>query len=426
MALTTRLELRAQQRLALTPDVRLRLTMLRMGPAELAEELAREAARNPFLLYEARVSSGSVTMPDAAESLVAPEESFQENLRRQVGRKGLSPRVQAATLLLITELRADGFLDAELEELAGEHGIGLELLEQALFVLHSCEPAGIGARSVSECLRLQLVDNGLTPDEAQATLTSLPDFARRDWKKIGTALGLDEAAVRDRAILLRGLSPRPVIATEGAEAAPLIADLRLVRLADGAVRVEPADSARPAARLDLTMVHKAATEGFAPELLERAKALLGALDQRGRTLARIGEWLAQKQSGFFLHGAAGLVPATRIELAGELGLHPSTISRALAGKAVDIDGRLWPLSVFFSTALPGTDGPVSSRAVQRKLAELIAAEPAGMPLSDDTLARMLRAEGVDIARRTIAKYRQGLRIPPSSTRRRAALSRRGG
>src|SRR5690606_14546353 len=147
--------------------------------------------------------------------------------------------------------------------------------------------------------------------------------------------------------------------------------------ADGGVTVEPSATDGPRARLDQAMVHKAATEGFAPELLARARSLIAAVEQRGRTLERIGAWLAETQRGFFQSGIAGLVPATRQDLAASLGLHPSTVGRALSGKAIDVDGRLWPLGVFFSAALPGPDGVVSSRAVQRRIAELIAAEPAG-------------------------------------------------
>lgn len=430
MALNPRLELRAQQRIALTPELRARLHMLRLPPAELAEELAREAARNPFLLFDpgSAPAARATETPEAADLLQARAAPFQDDLRRQIDRMGLPPLIAAAALLLIAELRADGFLDVALEDLAEERGLSTELLDEGLAALQRCEPAGIAARSVAECLLLQLLDRGLPRPAAQATVEALPLFVRQDWKRVGAALGLDPAAVRERAALLRGLSPRPLTpeAEDTTPAAPLIAELRLVRGAEGAVSVVPVEGrARPALRLDQAMVRRATTEGFAPDLLQRARALIAALDQRGRTLTRIGEWLAQKQAGFFARGSAGLVPASRQDLAADLGLHPSTVGRALAGKAIDIDGRLWPLSVFFSAALAGAEGPVAARAVQRRIAELVAAEPAGQPLSDDALAGLLREQGVDIARRTVAKYRQGLRIPPSSTRRRQAVSRRG-
>ncbi|WP_417625630.1 RNA polymerase sigma-54 factor [Pararhodobacter aggregans] len=425
MALNPRLELRQQQRLALTPDVRLRLNMLRMGPGELADELAREAARNPFLLLDRPASRPSAPFEGLDIDAQARSAPFQEDLRLQIERMDLPRGIAALALFLIAELGPDGFLDTDLEVLADEQGIDTERLEQALAALHRCDPPGIGARTVTECLSLQLVDKGLGRDEAAATLRLLPLFARRDWARIGRELGLDPAGAEARAALLKGLTPRPALpaAEPEVEAAPLLPDLRLVRGDGGSLSIEPADTSRPRLRLDAAMVHKAASEGFAPELLVRARALLAALEQRGHTLARIGDWLADHQAGFFQQGIAGLLPATRQDLAGALGLHPSTVGRALAGKAIDIDGRLWPLGVLFSTGLPTTEGVVSSRVVQRRIAELIAAEPHGRPLSDESLAGLLREQGVDIARRTVAKYRQGLRIPGTATRRRMAAAR---
>ncbi|MCB1388497.1 MAG: hypothetical protein KDK12_05010 [Rhodobacteraceae bacterium] len=422
MTLNPRLQLRTQQRLAITPDIRLRLDLLRMGPAELSEALASEAARNPFLLFDPPATAPRPTIP--VDTVAAPPAPFQHDLYRQIERQHLAPGIEMLARRLIAELRADGYLDADLESLAEETGTPLAAVEAALTALQTCEPAGIAARSVAECLTLQLVDQGLDRDAAEATLALLPDFARRDWAGIGAALGLDRAEVLARAALLRGLSAQPIRDPDAPDHSALSADLRLQRDASGALRIEPVTSSWPSARLDLGMVQKAATDGFAAELLARARALLAALEQRGRTLERIGGWLVENQAGFLRQGVSGLRPATRIDLAAALSLHPSTISRALAGKAIDIDGRLWPLGVFFSSALPARGGPVSSRSVQRRIAELIAAEAPGQPLSDESLAGLLREQGVDIARRTVAKYRQGLRIPSSSARRKLSASRR--
>ncbi|WP_127106253.1 RNA polymerase factor sigma-54 [Pararhodobacter zhoushanensis] len=422
--MSPRLELRLEQRLALTPELRTRLAILRMSPSELADELAREAGRNPFLLVESRSAGQAVTLSveDRQTAHAAP---FQDDLRRQIGRMALPERIAAMALLLISELGPDGLLDTDLATLAEEYALDEDELAEALTALQRCEPAGIGARTVGEALSLQLIDKGLSADQAATTVGQLAAFARQDWKSIATALGLSQSEARDRADLLRSLTAHP-IHDDGRDAATILSpDLKLLRKA-GEISVVPVDSNRPVAALDHAMVRKAETENFAPELLARARAMLAALEQRGKTLGRIGTWLAQTQAGFFDHGPLAMVPATQQDLAAELGLHPSTVSRALAGKAIDVDGRLWPLSIFFSATLQSAGGPVSARAVQRQIAELIAAEPAAKPLSDDAITRMLHDRGVDIARRTVAKYRQGLRIPPSSTRRRLAASKRGG
>ncbi len=422
MALNPRLELRTEARLSLTPEVRLQLSVLRMNAADLAEELAREAARNPFLRVESRAPA--IALPLAEVALVAPEVSFHENLRRQIRHLDLPRPIAALALTLIAELREDGFLDIALDDLARERGHSVADLEGALMALQSCDPPGIGARSVAECLRLQLVDLGLPAPEAAATIAQLSAFARQDWKAVGAALGLDADGVQARAALLRGLTARP-IADDTAQAAVLVPDLRLVRVSDGTLRIDNESRTLPLVSLDAAMVRRAEAEGFAADLLTRARALLAAVDRRGLTMARIGGWLVQTQTAFFHAGPAALAPATRRDLADALGLHPSTITRALQAKAIDVDGRLWPLSVFFSAALPGASGPVSARAVQRLIVDLIGGEEPHLPLSDETLVGLLHAQGVDIARRTVTKYRQGLRIPPSSTRRRLAAARRG-
>lgn len=424
MALKTRLELRQQRRLALTPAVQTRLKMLRLSPVDLEEEIAREAARNPFLLFE-RAMPASGAAPSVEDVAAASSVGFQESLRHQLAAMNLAPGTAALADLLVGELRDDGYLDCDLTTLAAEFDLPLAALETALVHVQACEPAGVGARDLSECLFLQLMDKGLTRAQAAATIAQLPSFARRDWTGIARTLELDEAGARALGDLVRALVPRPVVARAEAQSEYLRADLRLSRRGDGTLAAVIESAACPRVRIDESLARRSGGEGFAPELLTRARALIAALDLRGRTLQRIGDWLVETQTGFFATGIEALAPASRSGLAQELGLHPSTVSRAVAGKAIDVDGRLWPLSTFFSTPVPGADGPVAARAVQRRIAQLIGEEPSGRPLSDAALVEILRAEGVDIARRTVAKYRQGLRIPPSSQRRRLATTRQG-
>jgi RNA polymerase sigma-54 factor len=422
-----RLVLRQTQKLALTPVVRMSLSILRMAPADLTEEIAREAERNPFLRHEApRIGPARGATPAATPAEPAAREaSFQESLRGQLSLMALPEATHALALFLVSELREDGILDVSLDELAEETGAPLTDLEQALAALQSCDPAGIGARDLRECLELRLVDQGLSRPDAAATVADMALFAARDWAGIARKLGIDRAEAEHRAALLRRLSPRPVRAND---AAPVLAQPDLILTRDGTGTLGVTVNARhlPTLRIDPALLAHGRADRFAPELLERARALIAALEQRGRTLQRIGDWLVARQAGFFLRGPDALRPATRAELAADLGLHPATVGRAIAGKAIDVDGRLWPLSSLFSTALPGPNGDVSARAVQRRILALVAEEPPGRPLSDAALTDALRAEGVDIARRTVAKYRQGLRIPATATRRRIASSRDGG
>jgi len=420
MALRTRMDLRQTQDLALSAQMRVALSVLRMSPLELAEEIAREAAHNPFLLHDATPSHSA---PQAwAGEVTAHEASLHVSLTRQLAMMDLPPRVEAAAQLLVGELREDGMLDVALGNLATELGLPVELLETALAALQRCEPAGVGARDLPESLRLQLTDKGLSPTEAAQTVTHMRLFIQREWAAINRVLALPRAQAEKRAALVHSLSTHPAAVPQAVETLSR-PDLQLERTSGGALSVTLTRE-RPIVVLDEALVKRASTDGFAPELLARARALLAALDQRGQTLQRIGDWLLEYQAGFFTSGLAALAPLTRAALASALSLHPSTISRAVAGKSIDVDGRLWPLSVFFSAAIP-TQGPeISARQVQTRISALITAEPRERPLSDEALVQHLNAEGVDIARRTVAKYRQGLRIPSSAVRRRRAMNRR--
>ncbi len=431
MAVTPRLELRQRTGLALTPAMRRALSILRMPPGELDAALARAVARNPFLL-PAPAPSGPLPnqldapRPAETETMAARAPSFQDALLHQLALIGLQEPTASLARLLIGELREDGFLDTPLDELTSAWHVPAEMLDEALAALQQCEPPGIAARDLGECLRLQLAALGLTPAEAAETVRHLDLFARADWAALARRLGLGAREARARTALLKRLSPRPVVPGETEAVALPAPDLIAERDRDGAVSIRLVRDAGPRVMLDDSLVRRAQQEGFASDLLADARALIAALDQRGRTLGRIGAWLAQHQAGFFLHGPQAMRPATRAALAAELDMHPSTIGRAIAGKTIDVEGRLWPLERFFSRALGEGDEAVAAFTIQQRIKAMIASEPAQAPLSDDALAQALRAEGVDIARRTVAKYRQGLRIPNSAARRRQAVSARRG
>lgn len=425
MALNPSLQLRQQQRLALTPEVRTRLGLLRMAPHELDEELARLASRNPFLVHT-RSSSGSGGLPsgDGAQELVqAAQEPFQTSLLRQLHEMQLSDVIRAAAVYLVGELDETGLLDVDLDDLVRELALPSSVLVAGLSALQSCDPVGIGARSVGECLELQLRAKGVDAHAAQQIVANLSGFARKDWAGLRRALGADLATVRAHAEMLRELTPRPEIVRTEDVVQALRPDLRADFEANGRVRLVLVTSVQASVSLDEAMIARAEADGFAPELVREARAIRAALEMRGKTLQRIGDWIAAKQAAFFAAGLKALVPATRADLAADLGLHPSTIGRAIAGKAIDIEGRLWPISDLFSAALTGANGQVSAASVKKRITELVAGEESDAPLADDAITKLLHSEGVDISRRTVAKYRQGLHIPSSSVRRREARAR---
>lgn len=419
MALKPGLSLRQSQRLALTPTIRTGLSILRLSAADLEEALSQAAGSNPFLL---RARPGPSAGEIALETLAA-RPSLTEALQGQIAAMTLPEDVRAAAAYLAGMVAEDGFLPESLPDLAEEAGVSVTLLEAGLEALHTCEPAGVGARDLAECLALQLIEAGLSHAAAAQTVAHLDLFAARDWSTLGKRLALSGAALKERAALLRSLRPRPV-EPDSPASQTLRPDLVVERSNDGALAVRLPGAGQM--RIDPDLARESGTSGFAAEALQEARALLRALRFRGLTLLRIGRFLLQHQHAFFDLGAAHLRPLSRAELASALGLHASTVGRAVTGKALQFDGRLWRLESFFSAALGlAGGGMVSAYSVQRRIVALIGAESHDAPLSDAAITAQLHAEGVDIARRTVAKYRGRMRIPASAARRRRHLEKGG-
>ena len=415
MARRQRLELRQSQRLALTPALRESLQLLRLPADGLEAALAAEAARNPFLRVVPPRRVAAVSAHDIALETTPAGASLHERVAAQIRLMRLEAPVRAAALALAGELGADGYLEGDPEAILTHHGLGAQSAAAGLAALQACEPAGVGARDLGECLALQLVEAGTPEPVARDVVAHLEGFARRDWAALGRALGLERTELERLARRLQGLRPRPV-EEAATPAAPLVPDLVLERGGDGP-RLRLAREYMPRIGLDRALL--AQSEGaFARDCRLRAHALLRALRFRGTTLLRVGGHLLAHQRGFLLEGAEGPRPLSRAATAAALELHPSTVGRAVAGKALEIDGVLQPLEGLFTNALPAADGgQVSAAVLRRRIAEMIAAEPPARPLSDAAIRDRLAAAGVDIARRTVAKYRRELRLAPSPRRR---------
>ncbi|MDW4549228.1 hypothetical protein R5H32_07675 [Defluviimonas sp. D31] len=418
MALNARLDLAQRQRLRLSPQLRQSLAILRLSTAALAEDIAREAAENPFLLVADR-GPGSSAYDYALATTAAPV-SLMESLHRQIALQRLGPAEQAAALYLVGELREDGYLDQPLGELAAATGLPHAVLDAGLAALQRCEPAGIGARTLVECLELQLVDAGLERSLARAVALRLDDFAVERWARLGNDLGLEPAELQRIFGLLRGLSSAPV-RDDREMVATIVPELLVETGLQGQISVMPARAALPRLRVMETGRDALGTDALRA-LYDRASLMTTGVAARTETLLRIGRYIAATQSAFFLGSHDTIRPVTRAEAAEALSMHGSTLGRALAGKALMAGNRVYPLSHFFSRALTGPDGDISPFDVQRRMRELIAAESADAPLADEVICAQLKREGVDIARRTVAKYRKCMRIPSSFGRKRRKVS----
>lgn len=417
MTLAPSLRVGVRQRAVLAPALRGALSVLRMPLAELQAEIARELADNPFLRRH-RGPRGEAELPLA----LAATETPLERLRAQIGLMPLAPDVRAMAEHLAAELREDGYLETPLTEIAAELGVPLALAEAGLAAVQGCEPAGVGARNLTECLTLQLIDRGVERGLAAATVARLEAFVAGNWRELGRELGLPRPELERIAALLPALVAHPL--SPAAPALPLLPDLVAEPRAGGGHDVRLAREAAPRLSLDVAMLARAGDEPFARDCRARAEALIAAVAARGTTLERIGAHLAEAQAAAFAHGPEHLRPLTRAEVAAALGLHASTVGRAVADKAIAIDARVVPLSQFFASAVPQAEGAaLAGLALRRRIARMIAAEPPAAPLSDEAIRQALAAEGIDIARRTVAKYREWMRLPSSHQRRRLARLR---
>ncbi|WP_212522847.1 hypothetical protein [Actibacterium sp. MT2.3-13A] len=418
MALTPGLDLRQTQRLALTPGLRQGMAVLQLSTLELWDELRRLADENPLLeLHEPAAGPAAFNV----EAATRPE-TLAETLCAQIALMALPPETAALARFLTGDLTEEGYLASPAGELSEALGLPLAAIEAAIAALQSCEPTGVAARDLPECLALQLVDRGEAPEAARAACAHLGLLMEGRFSRAARLTGLPRPELERLTGIIRGLPPRP--AAHLSEAAPpVLPEIAVEEDGQGGFRAVSLRDALPSLRLDAAL---AARAGAAPTLRAQraaAEAALRALRHRGRTLRDVAQVIARRQHRFFAQGPDHMAPLTRAEIAAELGLHPSTVGRAISGKALLFRGAAHPLSIFVPQALPGA---VSAYTAQRRLRRLIGDEPPGAPLADEQIAALLQREGVDIARRTVAKYRQCMNIPSSFERKRQKARRRTG
>lgn len=361
--------------------------------------------------------------------------SLQEHLRAQMAGMRLEPADAAALHVLIESLNEDGYLADPLAEiaaqLAGDADLEqqeelLERLQCALKWLQSLEPLGVGARDLPECLVLQL--KALPRSEAQAVAIivckqHLELLARRDLKKLIAATGADEDLLKAAQELIRRCEPKPGRPFARAEANIIIPDVIVQRNGRGWKVVLNPD-VMP--KLRINDLYAQAIRGNRGQngngalgaRLQEARWFMKNIQQRFDTILRVSSAIVERQKNFFTHGEIAMKPLVLREIADELGLHESTISRVTTAKYMATMFGTFELKYFFGSSL-NTDagGNASSTAVRALIKQLVAAEDAAKPLSDSQLSQMLEEQGIQVARRTVAKYREALKIAPANLRK---------
>jgi RNA polymerase sigma-54 factor len=380
----------------------------------------------------ARKNNNDDEETDAIE-LARSHETLQQHLHRQALSLRLSDEDRAALHFLIESLNDDGYLEDSLEELAAAlAGDDLEEFEElqqrflmALGLLHNMEPAGVGARDLAECLGLQLLDERNT-EETRAAIAVCKQpmelLAKRDVKRLVTATGLSEALIKAAIGIIGRLDPKPGRRFVNLERNLVVPDVLVIKSGKG-FKVTLNSDVMPRLRVhdiyaNALKQHKGQQGAALQQRLQEARWFIKNVQQRFETILRVSTAIVERQKNFFLHGELAMRPLVLREIADELGLHESTISRVTTAKYMSTPFGTFELKYFFGSGLGTESGSnASSTAVRALIKQFVAAESANKPLSDNQISDMLREQGIECARRTVAKYREALRIAPANLRK---------
>jgi len=461
------LQFRLSQHLTLTPQLQQSIRLLQLSTVELNQEIDRMLMENPALEREdaegepeaaapapapaggsSTSSSTEPATPDADwsvdiasswrgpddddegdRSFTAPDTpTLRDHLRGQLSLTNLGDRDRVFVQLLIDALDEDGYLTQPLEEIAAllpaEAEAAFEELGIALRHLQNLEPAGVGARSPGECLALQL---RIMPDEPARRLAldivekHLELLASRDYTRLKNLTGAGEEALRAAQRLIQALNPRPGAAYAKVETRYVIPDV-IVRKQRGVWRASLNPDAMPRLRINRLYAELAAgarNSGAAiASQLQEARWLIKNVQQRFDTILRVSQAIVDQQRHFLEHGEVAMRPLVLREIAQTLRLHESTISRVTTQKYMATPRGTFELKYFFgSHVATEAGGAASSTAIRALIKQLVAAEDAKAPLSDARISQILGEQGIVVARRTIAKYREALQIPPVNQRK---------
>ena len=445
------------QALLLTQKMRQSLRLLQLPAPDLESYLEEEALSNPLLEVEPPAlgqalsevleaeeprsereeslpierreqqlwsGSGSGPRADFAD-YTSREESFSDSLLSQLGQLSmLDPYIRALSEYLVGCLSPAGYLDCPLDELSAELGCPLFDLEQALFVVQSLEPTGVGARSLSECLLLQLAQSRhFTELNIHLVRRGLPKLADGDYAALAEDLHATEEEVRAAADYIRTLNPIPSRGFPTGSYTHYVVPEATLHWEGDTLHIDMNTAAQPRVSLNTETAGLLEAEDtreaqvYLRRKLQDARSLMDSLQDRQDTLFRLISAVARLQSGFFARGEA-LQPMTMSQVAEELNVNISTVSRAVKDKYIQYSGKVYSLRSLFSAPIPSQDGgEISADGARRQIQRCVEAEDPAHPLSDSAICAALAALNISLSRRTVAKYRAELGIPPASKRR---------
>lgn len=373
--------------------------------------------------------SGPGVSEDGAdlEAYVAEEKTLRLHLSEQLTLAFADPAKRMIGQHIIDMTDEAGYLRGELDLLADQLGAPLDLIEETLRQMQGFDPCGVFARDLRDCLTLQLKEQDRCDPAMAALIDNLHLLAAHDLVALKRATGVSDEDLRDMIAEVKRLNPKPGLEFGATPAQPIVPDVLLRTLPDGSYHVELNSDTLPRVLVNQTYYAKV-TKGplakddksYLVDCLQTANWLVKSLDQRARTILKVSQEIVRQQDAFFTYGVRHLRPLNLKTVADAISMHESTVSRVTANKYMATNRGLFELKYFFTSAIAATgEGDFhSSEAVRHRIREMIDAEPAEDVLSDDKIVERLKVDGIDIARRTVAKYREALGIPSSVQRRR--------
>jgi len=463
------LSAKLSHRLILTPSLQQAIKLLPLTTLELAEVLDQEVMENPLLEevpVQETLSAEELAQQEAKEEAERPEdplkdidiEKFFEDYFDD-GRRGKPSEVPEAPPIentltespdlydhllwqlhmtvsdeltmeigdaIIQNLDEDGLLRVSLEDVANLGPYPMAEVERSLSVVQSLDPAGVAARSLTECLRIQLRMLGLEGSPADVMVRDhLKQLQSHQYPEISRQMGLTSEEVAHHLEIIRGLDPRPGNRYSPERSAYILPDVFVMKEGDE-YKIVLNDDGLPKLRisptyrrmLDEKKGNTEETRAYVKDKLRSALWLLKSVDQRQRTIYKVSESIVRYQRAFLDHGISHLRPLVLRDVASDIGMHESTVSRVVANKYMHTPRGVFELRFFFHSGITSSMGEaVSSVTIKQRIRKMIEEEDATRPLSDSRIADILGKEGLPLARRTVAKYREELRIPPSNLRK---------
>ena len=466
------LHLRQRQQLVMTPKLQQALKLLQMPAIELQQMLKQEIMENPLLEevedflevqeeeqeakedkkekeedgdgstddevdwaeyfqsgFEIGYGLGEETQEEFFERVPIAKRSFTDQLISQLRIATEDEQTLQMGDYIIGSLDESGYLTCELEEVASTFGVTNEEVERVLKIIQTFDPPGVGARNLQESLLIQLAIKGLQDSlSAKIIRDHFHDFKQKKYLEIGKKLKIPVQEVQNQCKIISTLDPKPGLEIMAGDPQYVIPDL-VVEKVDEKYVIYLNDKNIPRLRIsqayqqELLKDNKNNAQGketkeFITSRLKSARWLIQTIEQRRRTMVKVMECIVRKQHAFFEKGTAHLRPLTLQQVASEINMHESTVSRVTTNKYVQTPRGVFELKFFFSSSLGTTDGnEISAKSAKDKIRRIIEAEDAHNPLSDQKIADILKADGLNIARRTVAKYREQLHILPARMRK---------